>query len=766
MTKKITKQKPQKKEDPFKFKIKDWQVIIFFGIITLLFFWDILTQKKFFWEDFVYQYYPFRNFAAVAFSNGIIPFWNPYTFGGMPFIADIQTAFFYPLHLLLTLFVSNNSLDFVFLEYLIIFHYFLAGIFSYYLAKSLQLDIYASILTAITFMFCGFMVTHLIHETMIIQFTYMPLIFLFYNKSFETGKWRNTLLTGLFMGIAILCGHPQITLYMFFTLALFAIYKFFFVIKENGFKFQKKVFEFIGLAAAPFILGIMLGAIQLLPTFTISGLSERAVMTYNSTLEGSLGYHQFFTLIAPKFFGSTNAAHTDIPYWGNKGFWLYWESCIYVGLAALVFGSLALFVLRKNKNVIFFFIISVLSLLYVLGDNFIIYKLFYYLIPGFNKFRGVGRFGMVFSFGISLLAGYGFDYLIKNPVNEKIKKFLKYFLFFIGALIVLWILYIAKVFTGLANTYSDPLFYKNSIHQLSISIITLLIILGLIYAYIRELILPGISLFLIILISFFDLYLFGANHNNSPRNPNMYYAHRKLAGEIREANKNELFRINSRSIGGYMFFERNQGMIDNIFLMEGYNPLNLQKKFPPGKTYDLMNVKYYTSIDIKTATMSMYENENYMPRLWMSYKPIVESSDENTIKILLDSTFNYREIVTVDKSPEIVTDTVPAKNKLSITGYELNKIQISAESEKNGILVLSEVSYPAWKVYVDGVEKPILRCDYSLRGVAIEKGNHKVVFEYVDEDYKRGMVLSLSGLGIIIIGFVYSFIRKKNKAAI
>ncbi|HQJ76521.1 MAG TPA: hypothetical protein PKW14_13115, partial [Bacteroidota bacterium] len=170
MKSKQIKQKNVKQENIVPFQIKDWHVIVFFAIITIIFFWEIIIQKRYFWEDFVYQYYPFRNFAAVALSQGIIPFWNPYTFAGMPFIADIQTAFFYPLHIFLTLFVKDNSLNFVYLEYLIIFHYFFAGVFSYYLAKSLNLNVFAAILTGITFMFSGFMVTHLIHETMVIQF--------------------------------------------------------------------------------------------------------------------------------------------------------------------------------------------------------------------------------------------------------------------------------------------------------------------------------------------------------------------------------------------------------------------------------------------------------------------------------------------------------------------------------------------------------------------------------------------------------------------
>ena len=740
---------------------KNWQVILIFTVFTLFFFWDIIIQKRFFWEDFVYQYYPFRNFAAVALSNGNIPFWNPYTFGGMPFIADIQTAFFYPLHLVLTLFVSDGSLHFVWLEYLIIFHYFLAGIFSYYFARSLKLSSFASLLSGITFMFCGFIVTHLIHETMIIQFAYMPLIFFLYKKGTEERSPLFALLAGLVMGITILCGHPQITLYIFFTVLLFAVYSIFFSFKEGGYKISGSIIKGIMLASLPFILGIMIGSVQLLPTMTISGLSERAVMTYESTLEGSLGYHQLFTLISPKFFGSTNAAHNEVPFWASKGYWLYWESCIYVGLAALIFGVLAVYAIGKDKFVLFLAAISGLSLLYALGDHFVVYKLFYYVIPGFNKFRGVGRIGLVFAFGFSFLSAYGLDYFIKNPDSDKIKKYLKFVFAGIALLVVLWILYLANVFTGLANTYNNPVFYKNSANQLGIAILILLGISSIMLMHVRNILLPMVSVILILVVAFFDLYIFGSRHNTPPYNPNLFYRQRSYAEEFRKEYKSELFRINSRTFGNIMFFERNQGMIDFVFLMEGYNPLNLQRKFPPGRTHDLMNVKYEANANLQERILNLELKTTYMPRAWMSYKPQFCQNDEEIFKVMTDTTFNYREIVVLEEKVDI-RDTIPANHKVSIKDYNLNKIELSVETPKKGVLVLSEVAYPAWKVFVDGNEQNILRCNYSLRGVLLEPGTHKVIFEYKDKDFTNGMVLSIAGLSIIFAGLGISIFRRKK----
>ena len=764
------------------FEIKDIHIIIIFALITFLFFREIILQQKFLWEDFIYQYYPFRNFASVSLSNWTLPFWNPYTFGGMPFLADIQTAVFYPLHLLLTFFVKNDQLHFIYLEYLIIFHYFMAGVFSYYLARSLDLNEWASILAGITFMFCGFMVTHAIHETMIIQFAYMPLIFMFYNKSLITNKLKYILLTGLFMGITILCGHPQITLYIFFTFLLFGLYQIFFKSKDNNYKIDVALFRFIVISAIPFVIGIVLGAIQLLPTMTLAELSVRSEISYEASLDSSINYHNLFSLFSPKFFGDFNALNffgikDGVEYWGGRmmgGEWghQYYFNCIYVGLPAVIFGMLGIIALWEKRIVKFLVIISLFSILFALGDNFILYKLFYNFIPGFDKFRFIGVIAiLVVSFSFSLLGAYGFDYFINNADGEKIKKFIKYLIILVSTFILLWLLFKVGLFKNMVDVYKDEAVYDNSIFQLLKTVIILSVLLCLVILFRRKSIHQYLSLLLFILLAFTDLYIFGSEHNNSTTNITSYYKeNREWASIIKEGYNDELFRIKGMSDNNRLVFIQNQGMIDFIFMLDGGTPLSLKNSSPPYRTEDLMNVKYVPINDTITSNGYNWKfNKSYAPRVWMSYCSIIEPSLDNVAKILEDSTFDIRKKVIIDQEPEIFVDTNTvniAGYKIDIISYKNNEITLSVETNKNGILVLSEVYYPNWKVFVDDVEKPMLRADYSLRGVALEKGIHKVVFKYVDKDFQIGAIITLFTLAMVIGGFVverYDMGTSKNR---
>src|ERR1700730_10608899 len=92
--------------------------------LVLIFYSPILFGGKFLWEDFVEQEFPFRTLAISSLAAGHIPQWNPYVFSGMPFIADIQVAFWYPVNMLQSFFVSGGHLSPVVMQWFILLHYF------------------------------------------------------------------------------------------------------------------------------------------------------------------------------------------------------------------------------------------------------------------------------------------------------------------------------------------------------------------------------------------------------------------------------------------------------------------------------------------------------------------------------------------------------------------------------------------------------------------------------------------------------------------
>ena len=59
--------------------------------------------------DPLQQYWPWRRFACRWLLRGEVPLWNPHSFSGYPFLANLQSAILYPPNLIFLPFASRTS---------------------------------------------------------------------------------------------------------------------------------------------------------------------------------------------------------------------------------------------------------------------------------------------------------------------------------------------------------------------------------------------------------------------------------------------------------------------------------------------------------------------------------------------------------------------------------------------------------------------------------------------------------------------------------
>ena len=85
--------------------------------------------------DLVSLLWPNYSYAAQSLHVGRLPFWNPTLFAGSPFAADNQTSLFYPVNLIA--FLLAPSLPYTVMEWLVIFHFWLAGAAMYFCMRVL-----------------------------------------------------------------------------------------------------------------------------------------------------------------------------------------------------------------------------------------------------------------------------------------------------------------------------------------------------------------------------------------------------------------------------------------------------------------------------------------------------------------------------------------------------------------------------------------------------------------------------------------------------
>lgn len=736
--------------------LKDWHAMVVIAGGIAIFFRDILSQSAFLWDDFLYFIYPIRNFAAVSLSQGEIPFWNPYTFSGMPFYADIQSGIFYLPNLLMTLFVSDGHLHFFWVEMLTIAHYVIGGVCMYYLARSFGLQRIFALVSGFVYPLSGFMIAHSIHLVHICQMSWFPLVLLLFRKALVQRSFQHTIVGGLVLGLAALVGFPQVTLHIFFFLFLFFLFEFYFATRETGLKNSWLMAVYAG---AFILISVGVMAIQFIPTLEIVSLSVRSDISYENTIIGSVSWKQLLAFIIPNYFGTTH--QQEVSFWLTSNYYEYWETVVYLGIVPLVALIVAATLIKQNRYIVFLFVIMVFGFLFALGDNFFVYPFFYKFVPGFDKFRVPGRLSLYTVFASSLLSGFAFQRMF-TPSFQETKLFRRLPFVVLAVAAVAWLSAQMELFQPLHSARQYEAIHTLASNEATKAVMLIVILAGILFLFTKKVFHPSLIMAAVLVFHVADINIFGFNYVNGKVNPQEYFGRgARLVDFLKEEGKKEYVRLNARQ-GGAMLLDRNQGMIDRVFMMEGFGALVLQRMNPPRRTWDetcdLLNAKYRIVIDEQRQTMSMREATTYVPRAFMVYQTRVIEDEPNVKSFLESNEFDPKRIALLEEQPSfILLDTAHTDAwSATITSYHLNSLTVEVETPKDGVLILSEVYCPGWRAYVDGVEERVYRADWSLRAIPVRAGKHNVVMYYVPEGYYQGMWITLATLGLSLGGIVYS----------
>ncbi len=358
--------------------------------------------------DGVAEFYPWRLFAAESLRAGWIPLWNPHQFCGTPFVANSQSAVFYPLNLLFC--VMPVARAFGVSAWL---HLALTGLFLYGFLRSgaFQLSAPAALVGAVAWQISAWQVSWLALPTFLCVSCWLPLVlWLAWRAAAPNsgggGRWAAV---GVCLGVMILAGHLQIALY---CIGLTAAYVVFLLWPQRCLP--------IGLLIAPALM-LALAAPQLLPAIELARVSHRAGTpvtwaSYQHYVALGLPGLNLVTLFLPGFFGNP----TQGTYWGvmvNGGPSGYMENACYIGVLALGLAFLGVGITwRRSAPTRFFAVAALLALLMALGTP--LDALLYFGLPGFSQSGSPGRVLVVWTLCAAILTAVGAETLLTRTARS------------------------------------------------------------------------------------------------------------------------------------------------------------------------------------------------------------------------------------------------------------------------------------------------------------------------------------------------------------
>ena len=188
--------------------------------LTALFYWKILLTRQFSLlteRESVNQAYSWMQFVITSVRQGILPMWDPYTLAGHSFLGEMQTAAFYPAHLLLALIPFDRASVLSPITYHVWFAgtHVLAACFMFALIRELGLSRFSAFIAGICFSFGGF-VARITWPHLLESAIWMPLVFLFLLRALRAAGARvaalDATIAGAFLGLSVLAGGLHVIL--------------------------------------------------------------------------------------------------------------------------------------------------------------------------------------------------------------------------------------------------------------------------------------------------------------------------------------------------------------------------------------------------------------------------------------------------------------------------------------------------------------------------------------------------------------------------
>lgn len=785
---------------------RDAHCVIFLGVVTALVFRKalftggvILSHPVFL--DMTHQFYPWRLFGFNLLRRGEIPLWNPYLFCGTPFVANWHSAIFYPFNLIFLIMPVHLALN-----WSIAFHFFLAGALTYAYVRYLLGDRLSALLSALAFTFSGAYIIQIFPGHVFNPLPWLPLSFLLAERAVREKRMRCYVLGGIILALQVLAGHPQYMLYCFGALLLY------FLFRGGCACYDEKGIGPAGRIAAGIALlivaGFCLSAVQLLPSLEYARFSSRALLKGPASVrELSLPPENLFTLVVPGFWGDMQGAR----YWGR---WLFWETCLYVGIAPLLLAVVGACVARR-RHAYFFAVLAVVSLLLALGAYSPLFEFLYYHVPGFNLFRGQAKFIALTAFSLSVLAGYGLGVVksYSRSGENRLGRIAVVILTAAGVVLLICLILSAgggehspfwqqllryreaRGFEGtpplsLAEGAMAHNAYRVTVRGIAAAGILMGLTGAALLAVARGALPSRATGILFVAVALADLWYFGARYIMT--SPLAVCSWPPGLSQFLKTDRS-IFRICTPNIA---IPGATQNMNDAISAIDGYETVNVGAykeyvDFSQGRSsaqrldfaiqsvtpmLEALNLKYVIlpaeerflrggyRLRLNDGRECVYERDAVSPRAYVAHEMKIVPDSEEMLRELAGGDCAERGVVFLGADPGML---LPAMGKArqpsaaTIIADEPRAVTITAKLSRPGFLVLSDVYYPGWKAYAGGRERRIYRANHAFRAVYLEEGDHTVRFIYEPASFRYGARVSLAASFVVGFYLLVCVVRRR-----
>lgn len=368
-------------------------VLVYIALVIALFGKTLVPPQgyMFFGDDVFRYFYFYWEFFRNEIYKGIIPWWNPYLFGGMPFMANPQVSPWYPLNWLFLVVPLRYAFPWYF-----VFHMVWAMLGMRKLTGSW--------IAGIIFGLSGFLVSRIWagHLGLVASASWLPWVVWAFTSDVPV-FWAPVMFC-----LQLLAGYQTMAFFSIIAVGIMTISK------SIALRSVRPLYRAVGAG----IIGIGLAAIQLLPEQEFFRLSIRTYdFPYSWVSYGSMTVRNFIQLLNPFYYGNQYSYTGPPPNFAEQSVFLGVG-----GFALSLLGLWRIFTDRQKYIGIAYAIITLFGIWVSLGFNAPVdlQHILWKIVPMYHYLRIPPRHLILVAFGLSGLAGIGFTFLSASLKKQKV----------------------------------------------------------------------------------------------------------------------------------------------------------------------------------------------------------------------------------------------------------------------------------------------------------------------------------------------------------
>jgi len=727
--------------------------------------------------------YVTRHFAAEVIRRwGEIPRWDPYIFGGLPFLGAMHGDQAYPISIALRA-VLPPALG---IGLGIVLHLWLAPVGLMVFLRRLRLSWGAACVGATAYGIGGPLIGLLFpgHDGKIYVLGLLPWALVAILEAARTARPIFFAGWGLILGLMLLSPHFQMAYYSSLLLIAFLVRE---LIVETPRALRLRVL--IGMAVGS-IAGVLFAGAQLLPFIEYLPFSPRSAAGSSSTgWEHATSWAMPALELIGAVWGGFNGWLGT--YWGSNPFKLHSD---YLGLLVAVLALTTLW--RRQRDSLrgqawFWAGAVVVGTLWALGGQTPFYRLPYTLLPGISKTRAPNMMWGPVSLAVAVLAALGVARIQAMSDAERRRWAKRVAIATAGAAIFLAAVSSSLIPNLASPEHEDAAFAAIAGARWGILLGALSVVAFALVVWKAPRWIAAAAIALILL----DL---GIQDRRfiviDPRGDALFRADSVVRAIEKDATgTTQPWRV--LPAGAYLDDYLIEHRIRSVLGYHGnqihrYDELlgghNVYSQLGNPALWRLLAVRYILTdrpinvpglIPIASAAPTWLGDSAWVwrvpdPAPWAQIAPLaIRASDEDVQRAVLSPGFNPSRVVLVSQDAPFGTSTLPREMpapinpapRIRVTEGRPGVYNLAVEGmASDGVLFVSENWFPTWTARVNGRPAPVARANATFLAVPLPAHTTNVVLTLDAVADRRGRYASLGGLLLLLLMVVAELWRKRS----